>query len=163
MTTLTQTATLSRIRSGAVIVGVFGVIAGLIGVLTDSTAFFHAYLVGFGFVASLSLGCLFMLMIQHVTKGLWGNSLRPFLELGAQLIVVTAVLFIPILFGLSSLYPWAQPDTVSANPLLQHKSAFLNPTFFAIRALIYFAVWLILAWLLTRQNDSQRRISRSSG
>ena len=158
MTTLTQTATLSRIRSGAVIVGVIGVIVGVIGVLTDSTAFFQAYLVGFGFVATLSLGCLFMLMVQHVTKGLWGNSLHPFLELGSQLIVVTAVLFIPILFGLSTLYPWAQPDTVSADPLLQHKSAFLNPTFFAIRALIYFAVWLILAWLLTtRQDETQRR------
>ncbi len=156
-TTLTRPETLARARSGALIVGLIGMVAGVIGVLTDSTAFFHAYLVGFGFVASLSLGCLFMLMIQHVTRSLWGNALRPLLELGAQMIVVTALLFIPILLGLATIYPWAQPEIVSADPLLQHKSAFLNPTFFTIRAVVYFAVWLILAWLLTRRSGSRRR------
>lgn len=156
-TTLTRPDTRSRIRTAALIVGIIGVIAGIIGVLTDSEAFFQAYIVGFAFVANMSLGCLFLLMIHHVTGGHWGNAVRPFLELGAQLNVVTALLFIPIVLGLPMLYPWAQPDTVSADPLLQHKSAFLNPTFFVIRAVVYFAVWIILAWLLTRKSGTHQR------
>ncbi len=157
MTTLTRPQTLSRFRTAVLIIVALGVIAGVIGVLTDSTAFFRAYLVGFAGVASLSLGCLFMLMISYVTGGQWTKVLRPFLELGARLIVVTALLFIPIVLGLPQLYLWAQPAVVSADPLLQHQSPFLNPTFFIIRAVVYFAVWLTLAWLLTRRNDPRRR------
>ena len=78
--------------------------------------------------------------------GHWGIPIRGLLETGAQLIVVTAILFIPICFGLPLLYPWAQPETVSADPLLQHQSPFLNPTFFIARSVVYFAVWIFLAW-----------------
>jgi hypothetical protein len=156
MTTLTRAQSLTRIRTIAGIVGVIGIIAAVIGLLADRTAFFQAYLVGFAFVALISLGCLFLLMINHVTGGHWSIPVQESLESGAQLIVVTALLFIPILFGLPVLYPWAQPNTVSADPLLQHLSPFLNPTFFVIRALIYFAVWIILAWRMTRPDTPKR-------
>ncbi len=156
MPTMTRTQSLARIRRVAIVVGVIGVVAAVIGIFTDSTAFFQAYLVGFAFIAHISLGCLFLLMINHVTGGHWGIPVRPYLEVGAQMIVVTAVLFIPLLFGLARIYPWAQPDTVSADPLLQHKSAFLNPTFFVIRAVVYFAVWIFLAWRMTRPDTPKR-------
>ncbi len=156
MTTLNRTQSLTRIRTIAGIIGVIGIVAAVIGLLADRTAFFHAYLVGFAFVALISLGCLFLLMINHVTGGMWSIPVRESLEGGAQLVVVTAVLFIPILFGLPILYPWAQPNTVSADPLLQHQSPFLNPTFFLIRAVIYFAVWIFLAWRMTRPGAPKR-------
>ncbi len=156
MTTLTRTDSLTRIRTIAFIVGVIGIAAAVIGALTDRATFFQAYLVGFALVAEVSLGCLFLLMINHVTGGHWGIPLRGFLEAGAQLIVVTAILFIPILFGLPLLYPWAQPETVNADPLLQHQSAFLNPTFFIARSVVYFAVWIFLAWRMTRPDAPKR-------
>lgn len=157
MTTITRDSSLSRLRTGALIAAALGVIVGVASILTGSAAFFRAYLVGFGFVASLSLGCLLMLMILHITGGRWGSALHPLLELGAQSIIVTALLFIPIPLGMTHLYVWARPEIVSADPLLQHQSPFLNPTFFVARAVVYFAVWLILAWLLTRRGGSHRR------
>ncbi len=156
MTTLTRAQSLNRIRNIAAVIGLIAVVAAVIGLLTDRTAFFHAYLIGFAFVAVVSLGCLFMLMINHVTGGHWSIPLHSFLEVGAQLVVVTAILFIPIVFGLPLLYPWAQPERVSADPLLQHQSIFLNPTFFVIRAVIYFAVWIALAWRMTRPDTPKR-------
>ena len=41
-----------------------------------------------------------------------------------------AVLFIPVLFGMSQLYSWARPADVESDPILQQKRWFLNPTFF---------------------------------
>jgi len=156
MTTLTRMDSLTRIRTIALVVGVIGVLVAIIGVITDSATFFQAYLVGFAFVAEISLGCLFMLMVNYVTGGHWGIPLRSFLKAGAQLIVAMAILFIPILFGLPLLYPWARPATISADPLLQHQSPFLNPLFFVVRAAIYFAVWIFVAWRMTRPGTPRR-------
>jgi len=61
-----------------------------------------------------------------------------------------------VLLGVSSLYPWAQPEVVAADELLQKKAAYLNVPFFAVRAFLYFAVWAFLAWRLSswsRQQD----------
>src|SRR4051794_33230194 len=141
---MTRTQSLTRIRTIAGIVSLISIVAAIIGLFTDRVSFFHAYLVGFAFVALISLGCLFLLMINRVTGGDWSAPLQSLLEGGAQLIVITALLFIPILFGLPLLYPWAQPEIINADPLLQHQSPFLNATFFIIRALIYFAIWIFL-------------------
>lgn len=157
MTTLTRNQSLARAWQVALVVAALGAVTAIIGLITDSTAFFRAYLVGFTFVASLSIGCLLVLMINYVTGGHWGRPLRRAFEVGAQMIVVTAVMFIPILIGLPQLYPWAQPATVSADPLLQHQSLFLNPAFFTLRAVIYFAIWIFLAWRLTRPNTEKRQ------
>jgi succinate dehydrogenase hydrophobic anchor subunit len=61
-----------------------------------------------------------------------------------------AVLFIPLLFGLSHLYLWAQPDAVANDPLLQHKAPYLNVPFFIGRAIFYFVVWAGTILLLNR-------------
>jgi hypothetical protein len=59
-----------------------------------------------------------------------------------------AVLFIPLLFGLHRLYPWTHADLVNASEVLKHKQVYLNVPFFIGRAVFYFAVWLVLSYLL---------------
>jgi hypothetical protein len=156
MTPIISHKTVSRINIAVLVVALVGVVAALIGFFTDRTGFFRAYLVGFAFLMNVSLGCLFMLMIYYATGGQWGRPVLPFLKLGARLVILVAILFIPLLFGLPTLYVWAQPDAVKADPLLQHQSVFLNPAFFILRAVIYFAVWAFLAWRLTRSAAPSR-------
>ncbi len=67
MTMLTRPNTLSRINILALVVALIGVVAAVIGFLTDRTGFFRAYLVGFAFLTDVSLGCLLMLMIYYAT------------------------------------------------------------------------------------------------
>ncbi len=73
-----------------------------------------------------------------------------------------AVLFLVLLPGLPALYEWARPEAVAASAVLQHKSPYLNPHAFLIRAAIYFASWASIAWLLNswsrRQDRGQRTI-----
>lgn len=58
------------------------------------------------------------------------------------------LLVLPILFGIFSLYPWAQAP---------HPTGWLNPIFFDMRSVIYLLVWACLAVLARRPPDGAPR------
>src|SRR5690606_32441093 len=66
-----------------------------------------------------------------------------------------AVLFLPLLIGLPTLYPWANADFLAHSELVQRKAAYLNVPFFVGRAALYFAIWITLALLLHRWSLAQ--------
>jgi hypothetical protein len=66
-----------------------------------------------------------------------------------------ALLAVPVLLGMHYLYEWTDPDAVAADPGLSGKAAYLNPTFFVIRVVIYFAVWVGLARFFFRTSLKQ--------
>jgi len=79
---------------------------------------------------------------------------RP-LEAGVMVLPLMGILFIPLLFGMGSLYEWTRADVVAASPILQAKTAYLNVPFFIIRAIFYFAVWIGGAYLFWRWSQRQ--------
>jgi hypothetical protein len=107
--------------------------------------FFRAYLVAFCFVASLSLGGLFFVMLQHLTRAGWSVVVRRVAEGLANNLKWLWILFIPIVVGLftGDLYHWSDPS--HHDELLAHKAPYLNVAFWLIRAAIYFIVWALLA------------------
>jgi len=108
-----------------------------------------SWLVSWTFFLSLTLGSLFFVLLQHVTKAGWSVVVRRLAEAFSTNFLLLAVLSAPILLNLGSLYEWARPDAVAHDHLLQLKSPYLNRTFFLIRMLVYFAVWAGLSrWLL---------------
>jgi hypothetical protein len=52
------------------------------------------------------------------------------------------------------LYPWATPGATN-DSALQHQRTYLNIPFFVFRAVIYFAVWNVLAYYLERWSAEQ--------
>lgn len=128
----------------------------------DPTQFFRSYLFAFVFWIGLPLGCSAILMLHHLVGGTWGFPLRRPLESATKTFILMAVLVLPILFRLPVLYSWADPAKVQADSLLQYKHPYLNPTFFIIRTVIYFALWLGLAFFLnkwSRQQDESGDVS----
>src|SRR5262249_59564683 len=105
---------------------------------------FRSYLSGFIFGIGIRVGCLALLMLHHLVGGRWGFMIQRVLEAAAQTLPLMALLFIPLLFGLAYLYPWARPAVVAADPLLQQKAAYLNVPFFIARTPAYFAVWMVI-------------------
>ena len=103
------------------------------------------------------LGCTAIVALYHLGGGAWGFGIRRPLEAGMMTIPLMALLFVPLLFGLSSLYPWARPEEVAVDPILQHREPYLNLTFVLIRAVIYFAAWSGGAYLLYRTSQEQDR------
>lgn len=146
-----------RFGRAALIVGALGSALLLAGAFSNAQQFFRSYLIGYLFWAGVALGCLAVLMLEHLSGGAWGLLIRRTLEAASRTIPLMAILFIPILIGIRELYVWARPEEVAASHALKHKQPYLNVTFFVIRAAIYFAAWMLLAWLLTgwsRRQDS---------
>jgi hypothetical protein len=141
-------------RSGLAVGGLF-LLALAAGFALDRVQFFRSYLFGWLFWVGIGVGCLGLAMLNHLTGGLWGLVPRRFHEAAARTLPAMALLFVPVLLGASSLYTWAKPEAVAADELLQKKALYLNLPFFAARALVYFAVWWLLAWLVSSWSRRQ--------
>ena len=151
------TAWIDRVRRPALIAGALALAACGAGAFLSPPAFFHSYLFAYVFFTGLSLGCLAVVMLHHSTGGAWGIPIRRMLESGTRTLPLIAVLFLPIALGMKHLYPWARPEEVAKDHLLQAKEAYLNVPFFLARTVVYFAVWLAIAYFLNRWSLEQDR------
>ena len=119
--------------------------------------FFEGYLTAFIFWMGLPLGSLALLLLQYLTGGRWGLAITRFLEAGMMTLPFCALLFLPVLAGLSFLFPWVHPASDEVGRLVREKTAYLNVPFYLVRYVIYFVVLSALAlWfrrLSLRRND----------
>ena len=107
--------------------------------------FFEGYLTAFIFWIGLPLGSLALLLLQYLTGGRWGLAITRFLEAGMMTLPFCALLFLPVLAGMSFLFPWVHPGNDEVGRLVREKTAYLNVPFYLIRYVIYFVVLSALA------------------
>lgn len=141
----------------ALIVAAVGIVLSFI-LSGGTTRFLYTYLVNFAFLLSICLGCLFFVIIMHLTRAGWSVTLRRIAELYAMCTLPVGILFLPILItvltGSDVLYPWvnggwsvhggdalAGASLDQLPPLEQMKASFLNIGFFSVRWIVYFAIW----------------------
>ena len=58
-------------------------------------AFYRAYLIAYLFWIGVTLGCLALLMLQHLTGGTWALVIRRILEAGTRTLPLMAVAALP--------------------------------------------------------------------
>ena len=148
-----------RMQKKSLAVGFIAAVLCVGGALVHPPSFFRAYLPAYIFWIGMPVGCLVLLMLHHLVGGRWGFMIQRVLEAAIQTLPLMALLFVPLLFGLSDLFPWARTDVVAADPLLQQKAAYLNIPFFIARTVGYFAVWIVLGRLLVTWSIQQDRTS----
>jgi hypothetical protein len=150
-----RTALVVALAGAAVFVGA-GAVLHLARGITSPRQFFLSYLVAYTFWLGTGLGCLALLMVQHLTGGRWGLVIRRVLESGSRTIVLLALLFVPVVLGayLGDLYLWVHPDPHDED-LLHKTQWYLTIPGFVIRAVVYFVVWLLLAFVLSRWSREQ--------
>jgi hypothetical protein len=132
---------------------------------TDANHFARAYLVAFLFGLTICLGGLFFVFIQHLTRAGWSVAVRRPAEALAANLRWIWILFVPfaVLWFMgkaNTLWVWADMESLRANSeaeyhIVHAKEGFLNPTFFWIRAVAYFAIWAILAQFFFSNSVSQ--------
>ncbi len=123
--------------------------------VSDRAEFFRAYLIAFLFWIGITLGSLALLMVQHLTGGRWSLVIRRILEASTRTLPLMAVAALPLLAGMKTLYSWSRPG--QTDPVILAKLFYLNPAFFAVRMVFYFAIWFTLAYFLnkwSRQEDA---------
>ena len=144
------------VRRRALIIGLLGLVVSFPGLLRNPQQFFRSYLLAFVFWIGIPLGCMALVMLHHLTGGRWGFLIRRTLESATRTLWLMAIFFLPLLLGMSQIYMWAAPNAAS-NPIFQQKHFYLNKPFFVVRSVMYFAIWIGLAWLLNRWTEEQDR------
>jgi len=138
-----------KVPTYAVVIGVVFLALGAFAVSHKGgdvmQQFGYSWLLGFMFFLSLAMGALFLVLAHHLFDASWSVPIRRYCEHLACMVLPLAVCFIPIALLAPKIYPW-MGATLQANPdhALHAKSALLNPTFFYIRIVAYFLIWIVL-------------------
>ncbi len=139
-----------------------GSVAGLaacgIGLLLDPRAMLASYLTAWFAVAAIPIGALGVVFTAYLVRGGWTQDLHEPLTRAALLTPVAGLLFIPVLLGLSAIYPW----TGSNIELPTFKALYLTPLFFVLRSVGYFAIWSALALWARHAYCERGRMERAA-
>jgi len=151
------------IQQRSLVIGAIAAIVSVAGAFVAPGSFYSAYLIGFMFWLGLSLGCMAILMLHHLVGGAWSVVIRRILESGMMTLPLMFVLFIPILLHLPKLYPWAQPDKLASDAKLADIAhSYLNFNGILLRYILYFAIWVGMAYFLNRWSTEQDSIAGQS-
>jgi hypothetical protein len=146
---------LERMLTPTLALGVGALAVCGLGAMQSVEQFLRSYLFAFFFWVSVPIGALGLLMIQHLSGGRWGALLRRFFEAWSRTLPFALVLFLPVLLGYAKIYPWAHP--AEGDRIVAHKALYLNGAFWIGRAVFYFALWSLFAWLFSKWSAEQDR------
>jgi len=119
------------------------------GAAIDPTQFSFSWLFAFGFFFTLCAGCFFWTIVHYATDAEWTVVVRRQLENIAVLVAVLAIFFIPILLLRHHLYEWMN-IAPGKEENLDSKRAYLNISFFILRAAFFLGFFIIASQLLRR-------------
>jgi len=148
---------LGALQRKAWIVGGIGALASVAGLFVDRTQFFRSYLIAWLFCLGIALGCYAIALLHQMSRGAWGVMIRRPLGAASRTLPFLLLGFIPVVLGLEDIFSWARPEAMS-DPLIAHKSWFLNSKAFIGRGVGYFAVWIFFAWILNRMSRKQDEV-----
>ncbi len=143
---------------GLFIVTGAALVACILGFVANPKIFLISYLVVVVTAASISAGALGVLMITYLVRRAWTEDLHGPLRAAALLLPLVGIAFIPVLLGVTTIYPWAGEGI--------HKGAlqaiYLTPLFFALRTLGYFVILTALAMWTVSSYRRERMIAAAS-
>lgn len=120
--------------------------------------FMYAYLTGWLFAVSIAIGCMWFVLIHHLTRARWSTVIRRLAEIvtGAFPVIGIAglVIIIPVAAGYQDLYYWAH-DSAKLDHHLAAKLGWLDPKLFALRYVLYFAIYIGLSRYFASRSRKQ--------
>jgi len=153
----------TMIKAGLAIAVVFMIISLVLGSMYGDgmKRFLYAYVVGWCFIVSLSIGMMWLVLLHHLTRSRWSTVVRRIAEAIATafpLIFLAGLGFaLPVIAGNKTLYYWTAEDAKNAmlNPTLQHKLGWLSPGFWFVRYCVYGAIFSGLAYYFAKKSREQ--------
>jgi hypothetical protein len=113
------------------------------GLITDRRTTWTNYLIVNYYFFSIAMGGAFFFVIQSISQSGWSSAFKRVSEAMMSYIPFAALFFLLLWFGMNDLYHWSHKDIVALDPLVQHKSVFLNVPFFFARMILYFVLWIV--------------------
>ncbi len=143
------------------LIGIIGIAVSAWGFIAQPDLAYFGWLSAYVYWTGMSLGGLLMLLMFHALGAKWPTVIRRPMEALSGALPVLLLLFIPILLGMKVLFPWMSPDSfdeVQTHHFHGAKETYLDTTFFLVRQVIYFLLFigvgeLLLAW--SRKQDAE--------
>ena len=111
--------------------------------------FWSNYLHNTVFFTGISFISLFILSAFITAWSGWHTVVKRIWEAYSLFLIPGLILLLIVIIGLWTgshhLYHWTDAETVAADPILQHKSAFLNKTWYTLGTIIVMGVWILFA------------------
>ncbi|HEY4262307.1 MAG TPA: hypothetical protein VGM98_19255 [Schlesneria sp.] len=147
---------LRKIQQRSLLASLPGAVACVALAILVPSSFWPAYLVSVLFVVGTCLGCLGLSLLHQMTGGQWGLEIARHLVAATATLPLTALLFLPLIIGAMSIYPWL--DSARASELLnRHQRIYFEVWAWAGRAVIYLLAWGLLSWMVVRRYGLLRR------
>ena len=155
-------------RNIYILMGV-GLLLTIIGVITGmdshhfSTRLLTNGLIDTFFFFAMGLGALFFLALAYATETGWYASVKRIIEAVAGYLpygmgLMGLVLLIITFMDGAHVYQWMDPEVVAHDEIIQGKTAYLNPVFFWIRTIVYFACYFIFLRGFKRRSLEEDKI-----
>lgn len=135
----------------ALAVAAVGLAGFIVALVLEPRQALAGYLISYFFVVTVLIGVMAFVMGAHVMNAAWPTTIRRLCELALGATPLVVVLYLPLFWSSTRLYPWAHPERVAdhhTRTLVEHKTAVMNTPFFYLRAVAYLVLWLVVAELL---------------
>jgi hypothetical protein len=163
-------ASVDRLQRAGLTAGGVAALMAVYGLTKSPADFYHSYIFSYMLILGLTVGSLGLLMLQHLTGGIWGIVIRRPLEAASRNLVLMVVLFIPIAMGMKYLYSgndsetgWLNAPKEGEHALTSWQQGYLTSGGFLTRAMIYFAIWLVLMVVFNKWSKQQDQESSGDG
>ena len=155
-------ASVDRLQTGGLAVGGVALLLAIYGLTKSPADFYHSYIFSYMLVLGLTVGSLGLLMLQHLTGGIWGMVIRRPLEAASRNLILVLILFVPIVMGMKYLYSgndsetgWLNAPKEGEHALTSWQQGYLTSGGFLARAVIYFAIWIVLMVVFNNWSKQQ--------
>jgi hypothetical protein len=163
-------ASVDRLQRAGLFAGGVAALIAVYGLMKSPADFYQSYIFSYMLILGLTVGSLGLLMLQHLTGGIWGMVIRRPLEAASRNLVLVAVLFIPIWVGMKYLYSgngnetgWLNAPKEGEQALTSWQQGYLTSGGFLTRAVLYFAIWLVLMVVFNNWSKQQDQESNGEG
>jgi hypothetical protein len=161
-------ASVDRLQRAGMFAGGIAALMAVYGLTKSPADFYHSYIFSYMLILGLTVGSLGLLMLQHLTGGIWGMVIRRPLEAASRNLWLMLILFAPIVMGMKYLYSgndsetgWLNAPKEGEHALTSWQQGYLTPGGFLTRAALYFAIWIVL--MLVFNNWSKQQDQESDG
>lgn len=155
-------ASVDRLQRAGLFAGGVAALIAVYGLTKSPADFYHSYIFSYMLVLGLTVGSLGLLMLQHLTGGIWGMVIRRPLEAASRNLFLVLILFVPIVMGMKYLYSgngsetgWLNAPKEGEQALTSWQQGYLTSGGFLMRAVLYFAIWIVLMVVFNNWSKQQ--------
>ncbi len=122
-----------------------------------NTRFLANFLLASVYFLTIAMGAMFFITIHRVGNAGWFVAVQRVAEAITLYLPYAAVGFVVMLFFLGSLFEWAMIPA-GLDEIIDAKRAYLNPSAFSIRTVLFFGIWVGTALYLRKLSKDEDAI-----